>query len=97
MTYHATECIFDLIAACGPQEYFDIKRECLAQVSEQGFINGGAVGKVLVITKAMTTLENAGILTWVRGSSPDEAEGYYDYTDYGYELLIIAHDRLLPK
>jgi hypothetical protein len=55
--YHATECIFDLIAASGPQA--DVRRECREQCVP--------FADPLTITLALAALLSAGIIEFDDG------------------------------
>jgi len=78
--YYATECIFDLIAACGPQELYAIHAECSTQCTEPAFAECLTIGAHHYASLvALDTLSKAGIIGW-------DGEAY-DLTDYGYALI----------
>ncbi len=78
--YHATECIFDLIAACGPQDTIECHQECRTQATV--FPVGDSKAQRIVVMAALATLRNAGIIEFHTDA--------WDFTDYGYELVIDA-------
>jgi len=84
--YHATECIFDHIAACGPQELYALYANCSTQCTTMSFDETLPIGAHHNATNgAIHTLAKAGII--------DVDDGAYDLTDYGYELVAGHSER----
>jgi hypothetical protein len=75
MTYHATECIFDLIAACGPQALKECTHEVKTQATDELSIRNPEIS---VIT-ALAYLCIADII--------DLDGDTFDFTNYGFDLL----------
>lgn len=81
--YHATECIFDLIASNGPQSFRALLLECREQCTAPAFCEPTTKEECRNATSgAVIALFEAGII--------DVEEGDYDLTDYGYRLLAEA-------
>lgn len=89
MTYHPEECIFDLIAACGPQSLRALMVECREQCTGNVFVYdcNSAADRANALNGAVRALTHAGILT--------VDEGDYDFTAFGYGLVIAITSRLL--
>lgn len=72
MTYQCTDAIMDMMAASGPQELADLKRECRTQAvpyTEQLF------------DEAIASLVAAGKIVF-------EEDGYYDFPESYYNAQI---------
>lgn len=77
--YHTTECIFDLIAACGPQELGELRKECREQCTSEPWLGDKtAQDRADELNNAIHELEHAGIIyrDW----------GVFEFTEFGYEL-----------
>lgn len=83
MSYFPTECIFDLIAASGPQEALDMLCECCTQCTDMpgGRMPAAQQERVKLVTAALTALEQAGIIE-------QDGSACYDLTSYGHCLNI---------
>lgn len=74
MSYHPTECIIDLIAACGPQSTGECTRECKNQCVP---FDGHARDLMQTAFHELTT---AGLIYW-------DCEGAWDLTQYADTLI----------
>ncbi len=91
--YHATECIFDLLAASGPQELREIRRECLTQCTEPAFASDEgnlSTEHHNAVNGALHTLVKAGLIDM---TVEEEGPNTYDLTDYGYTVLSLYGER----
>lgn len=81
MSYHPTECIFDLLAASGPQQREEMIIECRNQCP--AFAGLSFLQREELTSNTVQALEAAGIVTvdW------DPIDGYVDLTDFGHQLV----------
>lgn len=85
--YDAAECIFDTIAACGPQELGELRSECRRQCTTNEWLDGGtAEDRADTLNNGIQALEKAGII--------EREWGVFDLSDYGYELVAGITQRL---
>lgn len=75
--YYAEECIFDELAASGPQSYKGLVRIAKEQVTTVG----DGIFLFTTVNLAVNALTDAGIIEY------DNTDHYYDLTDYGYEII----------
>jgi hypothetical protein len=78
MTYFSQECIFDMIAAQGPQDFHDLCRECYTQATD--------CESQEQVSSAISDLIEAGLIAedWIDDS--ENGTFYVDLSDFGCEL-----------
>jgi len=87
--YYAQECIFDLIAASGPQVLYSLWTECNQQCNTYAYTEG-TIGEGHQATEAaLEALINAGLIDIEK----DEKYTYYDLSVYGYCILAKCRAR----